>query len=166
MESVDPHFFAKAARGRRVKHLSLDLFVTRNACPHGPALIAGNRKAAKRTFPFDLKIGETIQLALPRPQNVDIQARKNQRREEPFPTSTDEASTALTSHDTTTADLPPPDAAAAVTAADDSYDLAGSDPMMDYSIDPAAARTGKWTADEDKKLRDSPQAAAQPLGRK
>jgi hypothetical protein len=33
--------------------------------PHGPFLSAGYRKAAKRNFPYDLKVGETIQLALP-----------------------------------------------------------------------------------------------------
>jgi hypothetical protein len=114
----------------------------------GPLLSAGSRKAAKRNFPFDLRIGETIQLVVP-----PIPARKKPRLGEHLPISTDEATTQTDSHATTVA-LPPPDAAA-VTAANNANDLADLDLVMDYSIDPAAARTGKWTADEDKKLRDA-----------
>jgi hypothetical protein len=110
------------------------------------------RKAAKRTFPYDLKIGETIQLALPRPQDEEIPARKRPCLEESFPTSTDEAATENTLHDTT-AELPPPPSDATATAADAGADyLADLDPVMDYCIDPAAARTGKWTSEEDKRL--------------
>jgi hypothetical protein len=39
LESVDPDFFSQAARGRRVKPLSWDLFVTRNAGPSQKAAI-------------------------------------------------------------------------------------------------------------------------------
>jgi uncharacterized protein (DUF2237 family) len=117
--------------------------------PDDPFLLsAGNRKAAKRTFPFDLKIGETIQLVLPPPP------RKKQRLGEPLSTSIDEASTENISHDTTIAP-PPPDAAAAAAASDHATDHADSDPVMDSRIDPAAARTGLWGADEDKQLKDA-----------
>jgi hypothetical protein len=136
---------------------------TEHDVPTGPNLnqyptITVRRKAAKRTFPYDLKIGETIQLALPRPQDEESPARKRQRLEESFPTSADDAITENTSH-ATTAELPPPDtvtATAATDHADDlSDDLADLDPGMDYSIDPTTARTGKWTADEDKQLRNA-----------
>ena len=39
LESVEPHFFCQAARGRRVKPLSWELFVTRNAGPSQKAAI-------------------------------------------------------------------------------------------------------------------------------
>jgi hypothetical protein len=73
---------------------------------NGPHLSAGSRKAAKRTFPWDLKADE-IQLALPDPQGEVIPARKKQRLDQSLPTSTDEATTKNTSHDTSVA-LPSP----------------------------------------------------------
>jgi hypothetical protein len=122
-------------------------------------LSAGYRKVAKRTFPFTRIIGATIQLALAE----DIPARKKQRLEEPPPTSTDEATAENTLHYITAA-LPPLDAAAAaVTATDNAAEHAAeyaaehadSDPVVDSSIDPAEARTGEWTAEEDKQLKDA-----------
>jgi hypothetical protein len=122
--------------------------------PDGPFLSAGNLKAAKRTFPFDLKIGETIQLALPQPpQAEDTRETKRRRLWEPFPTSEDEATTDNTSHDTTVA-LPPTDAdAAAATTVD-----ADSDPVMDVHPNlRATGVTSRWTQnkDKDKKLKDA-----------
>ncbi len=117
--------------------------------PPGPLLSAGNRKAAKRTFPFDLKIGETIQLALPRPQDEESPARKRQRLEESFPTSVDDAITENTLH-ATTVELPPPDAASATDHADD---IADSDPVL--AMHPSARTTGalrRWTPEEAAKL--------------
>jgi hypothetical protein len=121
--------------------------------PDDPFLLsAGNRKMAKRTFPFDLTIGETIQLVLP---GVERRERKRRRLEEPFSTSTDEATTENTSHDTTVA-LPPPGVAGVTATADHADNLAAlEDPVIDSSIDLVVARTGKWTADEDKILRDA-----------
>jgi hypothetical protein len=117
--------------------------------PDGPLLSAGNRKVAKRTFPFDLKIGETIQLALPQPpQAEDIRETKRRRLEEPFPASTDEATTGNTPHATTVA-LPPPDAAADTGATDPD----DPDPVMDMY--PNAGTTGAlrhWTSEENAKL--------------
>jgi hypothetical protein len=115
--------------------------------------ITVRRKAAKRTFPYDLKIGETIQLALPRPQDEESPARKKQRLEESFPTSVDDAITENTLHDTTVV-LPPLDAVTAVTTASDhADDIADSDPVVD--MHPSARTTGtlrRWTPEEDAKL--------------
>jgi hypothetical protein len=133
---------------------------TEHDVPTGPNLnqyptITVRRKAAKRTFPYDLKIGETIELALPRPpQAEESPARKKQRLEESFPTSVDEAITENTLHDTTV-DLPSPAGAADDIAATNHADL---DPVMDYGIDPTTARTGKWAADEDKQLKEAVRA--------
>jgi hypothetical protein len=143
--------------------------------PQPPALSsAGNRKAAKRTFPFDLKADE-IQLALSRPprrslrarveidrlgdftdsalndperrSDVDVPARKRPRLEEVFPTSADEATTENTSHDTPVAPRPLEAAAAAT-------DHADSDPVVD--MHPSARTTTwtlrRWTPEEDAKL--------------
>jgi hypothetical protein len=60
------------------------------------------RKAAKRTFPWELTADE-IQLASPPPQDEDIQETKRPRLEEPVPTSIDEATTNTTPHATTVA---------------------------------------------------------------
>jgi hypothetical protein len=135
--------------------------------PHGPFFFsAGNRKAAKRTFPFDLKTGETIQLALPQPpQAEEIPARKRRRLEESLPTLADEATTENSPHDTTVA-LPPTastadaaadhdDDAAADHDDDQAADLADLCPVMHPIINPTTARTGKWTEDENKKLREA-----------
>jgi hypothetical protein len=103
-----------------------------------------HRKAAKRTFPWDLSVDE-IQLALPRPQGEDIRETKRPRLEEPFPTSPDEAiTTKNTSQDTTVA-LP-----AATTAA---VDHADSDPAMDmHSNARATTVPRRFTPEEDAKL--------------
>ena len=98
------------------------------------------RKAAKRTFPWDLADDE-LQLAVPRPQDEDenIRETKRPRLEEPLIT-TETASQA------TTVALAPPDAAPAV-------DHADSDPVMD--MHPTAGTTQAlrcWTREEDAKL--------------
>jgi hypothetical protein len=82
-------------------------------------LSAGNLKAAKRTFPFDLKADE-IQLALHQPQYDHTQKAKRPRFEKPLSTSKDDATIKNTSHATIVA-LPPPDVA----------DQADSDPVKD-----------------------------------
>jgi hypothetical protein len=126
--------------------------------PNLDRTITVRRTAAKRTFPFDLKIGETIQLGLPRPpQAENILARKKPRLGEHHSTSTDEATTENTLHDTMV-DLPPPDAAASASAAvanatDHADDIADSDPVVD--MHPSARTTGEircWTPEEDEKL--------------
>jgi hypothetical protein len=87
------------------------------------------RRAAKRTVPGDLPADE-IQLALPRPQDEDEDPRETQRPrlEEPFPTSTNEATRQNTSHSTAVALTPDTDAAH---LADAAVDQADSDPVMD-----------------------------------
>jgi hypothetical protein len=111
-----------------------------------PQLSAGNRKAAKRTLPWELKDDE-IQLALPRPQDEDdyIRETKRPRLEDPIPTSADEAPTENTPHDTTVALPPPPPAAT---------ESADSDPVTDTN--PIVRRTGaprnNWTPAEDAQL--------------
>jgi hypothetical protein len=101
------------------------------------------RKAAKRTFPWDLSADE-VQLALPRPQDEDTRETKRPRLEEPFSTSTNEATTTQnTSHSTAVALTPDADAA----------NLADSDPVMDINSNVRA--TGAlicWTPEEDTKL--------------
>jgi hypothetical protein len=111
----------------------------------GPRLSAGNRKAAKRTFPWELTADE-IQLALPRPQDEDdyIRETKRPRLEEPIPTSADEASTEKTSRDNTVELLPAAAAAA---------DRDASDPVMDTQPNVMTTRTSRhWTPEEDAKL--------------
>jgi hypothetical protein len=133
------------------------------------------RKAAKRTFPWELTADE-IQLASPPPhvprrslrarleidrlgdyvdtledlqQSSDVRETKRPRLEEPVPTSIDEAATKTTSHDTTVA--LPPDADA--DSDDAEHHHADSDPVMDTQ--PNARTTGatnRWTPEEDEKL--------------
>jgi hypothetical protein len=84
------------------------------------------RKAAKRTFLWELTADE-IQLALPAPpQDGNIRETKRPRLEEPVPTATDEATTKTTSYATTVA-LPP--------ATDAAADAPNSDPVMDMHPD-------------------------------
>jgi hypothetical protein len=120
---------------------------TEHAVRNGPHLSAGNRKAAKRTFPWELAADE-IQLALPRLQDEDDYTRetKRPRLEEPVPTSTDEATTEKTSHDTTVA-LLPPEAAAAAADRDD------SDPVTNMHPNVMTTGTSRpWTPEEIAKL--------------
>jgi hypothetical protein len=77
--------------------------------------VTARRKAAKRTFPWDLT-ADDIQLGLPRPQDEDIRATKRPRLEELLLTSTDEARAEDTSYTTAVA-LPIHPAAAAAAAA-------------------------------------------------
>jgi hypothetical protein len=103
------------------------------------------RKATKRTFPWDLS-AEEIKLAPPRPQDEYTRDTKRPRLEEPFPTSTDEATTQNTSHSTTLA----------LTLDADAANLAASDPVMD--MHPNAMATGAvrcWTPEEDTKLTNA-----------
>jgi hypothetical protein len=129
--------------------------------PDGPFLSAGNRKAAKRTFPFDLKAGETIQLPLPQsPQAEDdgIPLRKRPQPGEPLPMSTDEANTEDVSHAATVA-LPPPDPPADATDPPDpppDVDAAAldadSDLVMDTHPNVSLIRMKYyWTCGEEKK---------------
>jgi hypothetical protein len=83
---------------------------------NGQNLSAGNRKVAKRTFPFDLEAGETIQLVLSRPQyeDEDIRETTRARLEESLPTAlADEATLENTLIHTSAVVLLPPDADAA-----------------------------------------------------
>jgi hypothetical protein len=129
--------------------------------------ITVRRKAAKRTFPYDLKIGETIQLALPRPpQAEDIRARKKPRLGEHLSTSTDEATTENTLHDTMV-DLPPTDAASTTAATNHADDIADSDPVVDMY--PSARTTGAirhWTPEEDEKLTSAITTCRKKFGKK
>jgi hypothetical protein len=105
------------------------------------------RKAAKRILPWDLPADE-IQLVLPRPQDEDIiQETKRPRLEEPFSSSTAEATTENPSHTTTEA-FPHADAATAANASD-------SDPVTDMHSNArttGALRYVYWTPEEDIKL--------------
>jgi hypothetical protein len=127
----------------------IDAFIpTEHAVRNRPQLSAGNRKAAKRTFPWELKADE-IQLALPRPQDEDdhTRATKRPRLEEPLPTSADEAPTESTQHDTTVA-LPPPDATAATAAVTESDPVTDTHPIARIY----GAPRNSWTPAEDAQL--------------
>jgi hypothetical protein len=76
-----------------------------------------DRRASKRTLPWDLPADE-LELVAP-PQAKDTQDRNRPRLEKPIPTSTDESTTRNTSHDTKV--LEPATAA----------DYADSDPVID-----------------------------------
>jgi hypothetical protein len=130
----------------------------------GPLLSAGSRKAAKRNFPFDLRIGETIQLVVP-----PIPARKKPRLGEHLPTSgvagarrrwTPEEDEKLTSAFTNT----PKNkwgtnnwtaVAALLSGRTGNQCSRRWHHALDPSISRATARAGRWTADEDNKLRDA-----------
>jgi hypothetical protein len=102
------------------------------------------RKAAKRILPWDLPVDE-IQLASPPPHGEDTRETKRPRLEEPVATSTDEATTKNTLHDTMVV-LSPPDAAV-------DNDDANEDPETETQ--PNARTTGakgRWTLVEDEKL--------------
>jgi hypothetical protein len=107
------------------------------------ALSAGNRKAAKRTFPIDLIAGETIQLVLPQP--LEIPARKRPRLEEElFSAATDEATTENACF--TPVELPAAAAAADATDTD-------SDPVINMHPNASGTRASRrWTPEEDTKL--------------
>jgi hypothetical protein len=113
-----------------VKPLSLDLFVTRKATitqelteddePPIPIDTVSNdpnmnRKAAKRTIPWDLAAEELLIVPSSSsssssslsPQAEEILARKKPRLEEPFPKTADEVARTTTSPDVSVG-LPPP----------------------------------------------------------
>jgi hypothetical protein len=119
---------------------------TEHAVQNGPQLSAGNRKAAKRTFPWKLKADE-IQLALPRPQDEDdyIRETKRPRLEVPLSTPTDEAPTE------NTVALPPQNTAAAPSTATDRDD---SDPVTNTQPKVMTTRAPRhhWTPPEDAQL--------------
>jgi hypothetical protein len=115
-----------------------------------PHLDAGSRKAAMRNFAWKLT-SEELQLELSQPlqdDDEDIRDTKRPRLEEPFRTSTDEATTENTSHATTSALLLPD--------ADDTADL---DHVMDMhpntgtTTETEALR--RWTLDEDAQLNNA-----------
>jgi hypothetical protein len=113
-------------------------------CPNLNRTFTLRRKAAKRSFPWELTADE-IQLASPPPHDEDTRDTERPRLEEPVSTSTDEAASKTTPHDTTVA-LSPPDAAV-------NNDDANADPVMDTQ--PNARITGakgRWTFVEDGKL--------------
>jgi hypothetical protein len=118
-------------------------FVPTTHVRNGAYLSAGSRKAAMGTFPWKLRAGE-IQLALPRPQDVDSRETKRRRLEEPFPTSIDAATTKNTSHDTMVA--LPPDAVADADHADSDHD------MDMHSNARVIGAPRRWTPEEDVKL--------------
>jgi hypothetical protein len=95
------------------------------------------RKAAKRTLPWDLAVDE-LELMSPQ-QNEDIRAMKRPRLEEPSSASTDEAWTELSSHETAVS-LPAP-----------------ADVDSDANTDPVKVKgvTGSWTPEEDAKLNSA-----------
>jgi hypothetical protein len=105
------------------------------------------RKAAKRTFPWDIP-AEEIQLALTRPHDDDGYVRETNRPrlEEPVPRSTDEAPTENTAHNITVA-LPAADNAPTATAATE------SEPVTDTHPNVRATGTSHfWKPAEDEKL--------------
>jgi hypothetical protein len=106
-----------------------------------PHLSAGNRKAAKRTFPWEPKSDE-IQPALPLPHDDDdcTRERKRRRLEELLPTSTNESPTENTTHDTTVAL-----SAATATESDSVTD-------MHPNVMTAGAPRNYWTPAEDVQL--------------
>jgi uncharacterized protein (DUF2237 family) len=124
----------------------------------GPNVSAGSCKAAMRTFPWKLT-AEELKLELSHPlQDEDEDARetKRPRLEEPFRTSTDEATTENTSHATTVA-LPPhgadDDTGAENAAYTDAADHADPDPVTDMHLN--ARTTGErrgWTSEENATL--------------
>jgi hypothetical protein len=106
--------------------------------------VAVRRKAAKRTFPFELAAEELLLVSSSSlsPQAEDIPVTKKPRVEDPISASKDEADTKISSHDTTRA-LSPPDAAAAAA------DNADANPVKRI---PA---TGQWTPEEDANLNSA-----------
>jgi hypothetical protein len=113
---------------------------------NGEHLSAGSHKAAKHTLPLELTAEDTIKPAvLPPLQDEDIKETKRPRLEMPFPASTGgEATTKNASHDSTVALR----AAIAMLALCQ---------ILHCSIDPTSARAGRWTTDEDTKLKNAVQ---------
>jgi hypothetical protein len=103
--------------------------------------VAARRKFSKRTVPWDLKV-EELDLVSPPPRAEDIPARKKRRLEEPFSASADEAARKNASPDVSVGLLPP-------TADSDDTNV------LDPNLLRANGRTGKWTKDEDSKLKDA-----------
>jgi hypothetical protein len=135
--------------------------------PHGPFLSAGYRKAAKRNFPFDLKAGETIQLALSQPlqaEGIIISANKRARLED----WTLEEDAKLTSavaktHKKTWGKKLIIDWAAVATLVlgrtrDQCRKRWCGYVTLGSTIDPTMARASQWTTDEDNKLKDAVRA--------
>jgi hypothetical protein len=111
------------------------------------------RKAAKRTFPWDLP-GDEIQPALPRPLNEDDYIRETNRRitEEPVFTSADDAPTENTVYDLTVA-LPPLDATVTTVATVATAAVTESDPVTDTHPKVSTTRVPRfWTPVQDGQL--------------
>jgi hypothetical protein len=99
------------------------------------------RKAAKRTLPFELT-AEELELVSP-PQGEDIPARKKPRLEEPFSTTSDEATRETASPDVSVWRSPHP-------AGDNDTN---AHPVTDTQPNAGATPvTGSWTLQEDAKL--------------
>jgi hypothetical protein len=126
----------------------------RNGQP-GPALSAGDRKAAIRTFPWKLRTYE-IQLALPQLPRAEAEIRetKRLRLEEPLPTSTDVVATENTTHDTIVALAPQNTAAAPSTAPNAATDRDNSNPVTNThpNMMTTLAPRNYWTPAEDAQL--------------
>jgi hypothetical protein len=139
--------------------------------------VAVRRKAAKRTLPWGLKVGELhLVPSLSPPQAEDIPATKKPRLEEPFSATVDEATTKHYSHDTA---VSLPVAAAAATkkprleelfsAIADEATIKHSSHDTVVSLPAAAAATDNtdadpvegtrtswtWTLEEDAKVKDA-----------
>jgi hypothetical protein len=97
------------------------------------------RKAAKRTFPWELAAGELNPVSPP--QAEDIPVTKKRRLEEPFSAAIDEAATKISSHDIDVS-LPADHAGADHADAD-------ADPMK------GTRATGHWRQEEDAKLSNA-----------
>jgi hypothetical protein len=124
-----------------------------------PLLSADSRKAAKRTFPWDLSVGE-INLASPPPppQDEAIHAAKKPRVETPLPTSTDEATTPLpasTDEATTTTVAVFQDKVLCVKVAD--LQIVTNPAAHPAALDHPNARAARfsWTPEEDANLTNA-----------
>jgi hypothetical protein len=108
--------------------------------PDWNRIVNVRRKAAKRTHPFDLT-EEELNL-VPQEEDEDIPARKKPRLEEPFPTTTDEA----------TRDAASPDVSEGLNPHAAENDGANLDADRVSDTQPNAGATGRWALEEDAKL--------------
>jgi hypothetical protein len=122
-----------------------------NSGPSWNRAVAVRRKAAKRTHPFDLAVGELhlVPSSSP-PQAEDVpSARKKPRLDEPLPAVTNEADAKTASVDVSVGLPPPP-------AADNDDANANADPVTDAQPSAAATRVIRhfrhWTSEEDAQL--------------
>jgi hypothetical protein len=112
------------------------------------------RKAAKRTFPWDLVADEGNLVPSPPPAEDIPAAKKPRLEEEPFSASTDEDADTMKG---TAVALPPPDAAAATATATVAAAAAAA-AAADHHADSNPVTTGmsgRWTPEEDAKLNNA-----------